>query len=104
MSISTAPGPATSAPDLPIFWLNLMRVGQACMAAGLVMVTWPLLSDARTFPLYEGGVVCMLTAMSLLWLVELRYPVKLIRSCSSSRRGRSSGSPSSRCPAAAPEM
>jgi hypothetical protein len=78
MSISTASRDTTSAPELSVFRLNLMRAGYAFMAVGLFVVKWPLLPDAKTLPLYEGVVVCMLTAMSLLWLVGLRYPVKLI--------------------------
>lgn len=78
MSVSTATRPTTSAPELSVSRLNLMRAGYAFMAAGLVLVKWPLLPDVRTLSLYESVVVCMLTAMSLLWLVGLRYPVKLI--------------------------
>jgi hypothetical protein len=41
-------------------------------------VTWPLLPDAATLPLYEGVTLCLLTAMSLLAFLGLRYPVKLL--------------------------
>jgi hypothetical protein len=78
MSIGTASLPTTSAPQLSVFRLNLMRAGYAFMAVGLIVFRWPLLLDADTLPLYEGVVVSMLTAMSLLWLLGLRYPVKLI--------------------------
>jgi hypothetical protein len=77
MSITTASAP-TTAPTLSLFRLNLMRAGYAFMAVGLVLVKWPLLPDAHTLPLYEGVVACMLTAMSLLWLLGLRYPVELV--------------------------
>lgn len=58
--------------------LNVMRFGYLFMGAGLVIVKWPLLPDARTLPLYEGVTLCLLTAMSLLALLGLRYPVKLL--------------------------
>jgi hypothetical protein len=41
-------------------------------------VKWPLLPDAHTQPLYEGVTLCLLTAMSLLAFLGLRYPVKLL--------------------------
>ena len=36
------------------------------------------LPEAHAMPLYEGVILCMLTAMSLLALLGLRYPVKLL--------------------------
>jgi hypothetical protein len=55
-----------------------MRAGYLLMAGGLAVVKWPLLPDAHTLPLYEGVTVCLLTAMSLLAFLGLRYPVKLL--------------------------
>jgi hypothetical protein len=55
-----------------------MRAGYALMAVGLVAVKWPLLPDAHDRPLYESVTICMLVAMSLLALLGLRYPVKLL--------------------------
>ena len=48
------------------------------MGVGLALVKWPRLSGAPALPLYEGLVLCLLTAMSLLAFLGLRYPVKLI--------------------------
>ena len=48
------------------------------MAVGLALVKWPLLADAASLPLYEGVTLCLLTAMSLLALLGLRHPVKLL--------------------------
>ena len=39
---------------------------------------WPLLPDARTLPLFEGVTLCLLTAMSLLAFLGLRYPARLL--------------------------
>lgn len=55
-----------------------MRAGYLLMAVGLAIVKWPLLPEAHTLPLYEGVTLCLLTAMSLLALLGLRYPVKLL--------------------------
>ncbi|WP_218144426.1 hypothetical protein [Pedococcus cremeus] len=58
--------------------LNVMRGGYLLMAVGLVLVKWPLLPSAHTLPLYEGVTVCLLTAMSLLAFLGLRYPGKFV--------------------------
>ena len=74
-NISAAPATAT---DLPLTRLHLMRAGYLLMAVGLAIVKWPLLPEAHTLPLYQGVTLCLLTAMSLLALLGLRYPVKLL--------------------------
>lgn len=72
------PGTAV-VPDLPIYRLNLMRVGYAVMGFGLVVVKWPLLvTHPEPWPLFEGVETCILVAMSLLALLGLRYPVRLL--------------------------
>jgi hypothetical protein len=48
------------------------------MGLGLALVKWPLLSDASGMEFYEGVTLCILTAMSLLAFLGLRYPVKLL--------------------------
>jgi hypothetical protein len=58
--------------------MNLMRVGYAVMAVGLAARKWPGLPDAASLPVYEGVVAALLTAMSLLAFLGLRYPVKLL--------------------------
>lgn len=66
-------------PDLPVRRLNLMRAGYAFMGLGLVAVKWPLFLDGvDSLPLFEGVVACLLTAMSVLALLGLRYPVRLL--------------------------
>jgi hypothetical protein len=65
--------------DLPLWRLNLMRVGYAVMGVGLAMVRWPdVIGYDGTMPLYEGVVAVLLTAMSLLAFLGLRYPVRLL--------------------------
>jgi len=60
--------------------LNVMRLGYAFMGVGLVIVKWPVLLQgaAPSLPVFEGVVACLLTAMSLLAFLGLRYPVRLL--------------------------
>ena len=59
--------------------LNVMRVGYAFMGVGLAITRWPLLiQDAPSLPVMEGVVTCLLTAMSILAFLGLRYPVRLL--------------------------
>ena len=59
--------------------LNVMRIGYAFLGVGLAIVRWPLLiQDASSLPLMEGVVTCLLTAMSLLAFLGLRYPAQLL--------------------------
>lgn len=64
--------------DLPLYRLHMMRGGYLLMGLGLAVVKWPLLPTADSLPVFEGVVACVLTAMSLLALLGLRYPVKLL--------------------------
>jgi hypothetical protein len=65
--------------DLPLWRLNLMRVGYAVMGVGLAIVKWPLVIDYdSSTPLFEGVVHTLLAAMGLLALLGLRYPVRLL--------------------------
>ena len=74
----TAPPPAAAHPDLAMWRINLMRGGYLLMAVGLALVKWPLLGDAASLPVYEGVTLALLTAMSLLAIVGVLRPVKLL--------------------------
>ena len=78
----TDPNPALrpAAPaDLPTWRLNTMRVGYAFMGVGLALVKWPIvIGYDQSTPLYEGVVAVLLTAMSLLAFLGLRYPVRML--------------------------
>lgn len=83
--IATGPGGAAlrtrrdDVPGLRRYRVNLMRVGYLLMAVGLALTKWPMiLGDAASLPLYEGVVAALLTAMSLLAFLGLRYPVQLV--------------------------
>jgi hypothetical protein len=70
---------ATSSPDdLSVLQLHLMRAGYLLMGVGLAVVQWPGLADAHELPLFEGATLCLLTAISLLALLGVRHPVKLL--------------------------
>jgi hypothetical protein len=56
-----------------------MRVGYAVMGIGLALVRWPdVIGYDRSMPLYEGVVAVLLTAMSILAFLGLRYPIRLL--------------------------
>jgi len=56
-----------------------MRAGYLLMGVGLAIVKWTqLIHHDDSWPLFEGVVACILTAMSLLAFLGLRYPVKLL--------------------------
>jgi hypothetical protein len=78
--IAPAPGlRGSAAAELPLYRLHLLRFGYAFMTIGLIIVKWPLFLDhIERMPLFEGVVACILTAMSLLTLVGLRYPIRML--------------------------
>lgn len=75
---TTTAAPPTTGTDLSTTRLHLMRGGYLLMGVGLAIVKWPLLPGAAALPLFEGVTLCLLTAMSLLAFLGLRYPVKLL--------------------------
>jgi hypothetical protein len=70
--------PTAADPGLSPARLNLMRAGFLLMGVGLALVKWPLLPHAASLPFYDGATLCLLTAMSLLGFLGLRYPIKLL--------------------------
>ena len=65
--------------ELTAWRLILMRVGYLVMGLGLAVVKWPVvIGYDRSTPLFEGVVAVLLTAMSLLAFLGLRYPVRLL--------------------------
>ena len=63
---------------LAVWQLNLLRVGYLVMGGGLVVFKWPLLFRSEPWGLAEGTVQCLLVAMSVLALLGVRYPVKML--------------------------
>jgi hypothetical protein len=65
--------------DLPLYRLHLMRAGYLMLGLGLAVVKWPLLvGHDSSEPVMDGVVTCLLTALSLLAFLGLRYPVRLL--------------------------
>jgi hypothetical protein len=58
--------------------LNVLRFGYAFLGVGLAIVKWPLLFQASSDPVMSGVVTCLLTAMSLLAFLGLRYPARML--------------------------
>ena len=59
--------------------LYVLRFGYLFMGGGLAVVKWPsFVAHHGSWPLYQGIIECILLAMSLLALLGLRYPVKML--------------------------
>ena len=76
-------GPAGAAPSpaaapIAVWQMNLLRVGYLVMGGGLVVFKWPLLFRDEPWGLAEGTVQCLLVAMSVLALLGVRYPVRML--------------------------
>jgi hypothetical protein len=71
-------GGARAAAQVSLWQLNLLRVGYLVMGGGLAVVKWPLLFNHGPWELKEGTVECMLVAMSVLALIGLRYPLRML--------------------------
>jgi len=63
---------------LALWQVNLLRVGYLFMGVGLAIVKWPLLFDHAPWGLAEGTKECMLLALSVLALLGIRYPVRML--------------------------
>jgi len=71
-------GTAPSTALLPTWRLNVMRVGYLVMGGGLVIARWPEFLAHEPWELKEGTVLTMLVAMSVLALLGLRYPQRML--------------------------
>ena len=71
-------GGARVAAQVSLWQLNLLRVGYLVMGGGLAVVKWPLLFNHGPWELKDGTVECMLVAMSVLTLMGLRYPLRML--------------------------
>ena len=63
---------------LPTWRLNVMRIGYVVMVVGLAITKWPELVAHGPWELTQGTVVTMLVAMSVLALLGLRYPQRML--------------------------
>ena len=78
VDFTTRAAPPRSAAQLPLWRINVLRVGYLVMGGGLAVYKWPLLFDHEPWSLAEGTVMCLLVAMSVLALLGLRYPIRML--------------------------
>jgi hypothetical protein len=71
-------GDGRASSRIALWQVNLLRVGYLVMGGGIAVVKWPLLFEHRSWGLAEGTVECMLVAMSVLALLGVRYPVRML--------------------------
>ena len=65
--------------DVPLWRLYVLRAGYLLLVAGLGLQVWPeILHPAKPWELMEGVVNCVLAAVSILALIGLRYPLRLL--------------------------
>ena len=64
--------------QLALWQLNLLRVGYVVMGVGLAVIKWPLLFNHEPWGLAEGTKECLLIAMSVLALLGIRYPLRML--------------------------
>jgi hypothetical protein len=64
--------------QLSLWQLNLLRVGYLVMGVALAVIKWPLLFTHEHWGLAEGTKECMLIAMSVLALLGIRYPQRML--------------------------
>jgi hypothetical protein len=58
--------------------LNVLRIGYLVLGVGLAVVKWPELLHHDRWELMEGVVNAMLVALSLLALLGLRHPLRML--------------------------
>lgn len=65
--------------EIPAYRLNLLRAGYLLLIVGLGLTVWPSILDPATrWEPARGVVVAMLGAVSLLALVGLRSPLRML--------------------------
>jgi hypothetical protein len=61
-----------------LWQVNLLRVGFLVVGVGNAVRKWPLFFDHGPWALAEGTVQCMIVGMSVLALVGIRYPLRML--------------------------
>jgi hypothetical protein len=64
--------------QLALWQLNLLRVGYLVMGVGLAVIKWPLLFNHEPWGLAEGTKECLLIVLSVLALLGIRYPQRML--------------------------
>lgn len=64
---------------LALWRLHALRAVYLYLAFGLAVTTWPaFVQRDAPLPLWDGVVECMLVALSVLFLVGVRYPTRML--------------------------
>ena len=67
-----------AAVQLPLPRLYVLRIGYLVLGVGLAVTKWPMFIQHESWTLTQGVVNCMLVALSILWLVGIRYPQQML--------------------------
>ncbi len=66
-------------PELAIWRANLLRAGYLLLIVGLGLTVWPsVLDPTKAWAPDRGVIVAMLCALSLLALIGLRHPLRML--------------------------
>ncbi len=66
-------------PAIGLWRLYALRAGYLLLVVGLGVQVWPgIIHHNRPWELMQGVVQCMLAAISLLAIIGLRYPVRML--------------------------
>ena len=75
---TTVSTPGVAGASLSPRRLMLMRAVYGFIGVGLVVGRWPLLADVSERPRYEGTTLALLAGMSVLMLLGLRHPTRML--------------------------
>ena len=64
--------------ELSLTRLYALRAAYLLIAVGLALTIWPELLHHGQWPRMQGVVICVLTAVSLLAILGVRYPVQML--------------------------
>lgn len=69
---------STASPEVSLFRLYLLRAGYLLLVVGLGITVWPSMIRHAPWTLWHGVGDSVLTAISLLAILGLRYPLKML--------------------------
>ena len=75
---SSVPITAASTPEVSLFRLYLLRAGYLLLVLGLGITVWPAMVHHGPWTLWHGVGDSVLTAISVLAILGLRYPLKML--------------------------
>jgi hypothetical protein len=77
-TLSSSMPVAAALPQVSIFRLYLLRATYLLLAVGLGVTVWPTMLHHAPWTLWQGVGKSILTAVSLLGILGLRYPLKML--------------------------